>query len=48
MSYLVAERGVHTLSDGSTVEAGSYEGLGDQFVTVRFSSSFSSIPVVLA
>jgi hypothetical protein len=48
MSYLVVEKGAHTLSDGSTVEAGSFEGLSDTFTFVPFSSKFSSTPVVLA
>jgi hypothetical protein len=48
MSYLVVERGAHTLSDGSNVEAGSFEGLQDDFTFVPFTSEFSSTPVVLA
>lgn len=48
MSYLVVDRGVHTLSDGSIVEAGSFEGLKDSFKFIKFSREFNHVPVILA
>jgi len=48
MSYLVVDAGMHTLSDGTMVEAGSHEGLRDAFTFVAFKGNFTSVPVVLA
>jgi hypothetical protein len=47
MSYLVVNRGMHTLSDGTMIEADSFKGLKDTFTFVPFASSFTTIPVVL-
>jgi len=46
VSYLVMEKGRHTLSDGSSVEAGSFAGT-TSFKTVSFSKAFTKKPVVL-
>ncbi|MGI9332516.1 MAG: PQQ-dependent sugar dehydrogenase [Gammaproteobacteria bacterium] len=47
MGYLVMEAGVHTLSGGLRVVAGSVE-VDDGWRTVDFSSSFAASPVMLA
>lgn len=46
VSYLVMEKGRHTLPNGSSVEAGSYAGT-TSFKTVSFSKAFAKVPVVL-
>ncbi len=46
VSYIVMEKGHHTLPNGSQVEAGSLMGT-TSFATVKFSKAFSKIPVVL-
>lgn len=46
VSYIVMEKGHHTLPNGSQVEAGSFMGT-TSFATVKFSKAFSKIPVVL-
>lgn len=46
VSYLVMEKGRHILSDGSSVEAGSFAGT-TSFKTVSFSKAFTNTPVVL-
>ncbi|PSP80861.1 hypothetical protein BRC81_01640 [Halobacteriales archaeon QS_1_68_20] len=45
--YLVVEKGVHTLADGTTIEAGSTQ-VDEDFNSASFSAPFSSAPVVLA
>ena len=47
VSYLVMEKGQHTLPDGSAVEAGSFTGSASS-KTVTFGSAFAKAPVVLA
>ena len=46
ISYLVMEKGRHTLPDGSSVEAGSFAGT-TSFKTIPFSQAFAKVPVVL-
>ena len=46
VSYLVMEKGRHTLPNGSSVEAGTYAGT-TSFKTVPFSKPFAKAPVVL-
>ena len=46
VSYLVMEKGRHTLPNGSSVEAGTYAGT-TSFKTVPFSKPFTKAPVVL-
>lgn len=47
VSYLVMEKGRHILSDGSSVEAGSFAGT-TSFKTVSFSKAFTKTPVILS
>lgn len=47
MSYLVVDAGTHILSDGTMVEAGSLKGVKDTFTFVAFTSTFTSVPVVI-
>ena len=46
VSYLVMEKGRHTLPNGSSVEAGTYAGT-TSFKTVSYSKPFTKAPVVL-
>jgi len=46
ISYLVMEKGRHTLPNGSIIEAGSFTGT-TSFKTVTFSAVFPKTPVVL-
>jgi PKD repeat protein len=46
VSYLVMEKGRHTLPNGSSVEAGAYVGT-TYFKSVPFSKSFAKAPVIL-
>ncbi len=46
VSYIVLEKGRHTLPDGSMIEAGSFAG-STTFATVNFSQALSKTPVVL-
>ncbi|NOY46554.1 MAG: hypothetical protein GXP50_14055, partial [Deltaproteobacteria bacterium] len=49
VSYLVVERGRHTLPDGTEIEAGTVSAPGDgSRVTVSFDSAFPSKPVVVS
>ncbi|ADW16541.1 PKD domain containing protein [Desulfobulbus propionicus DSM 2032] len=45
-SYLVIEKGHHTLPDGSMVEAGSFTGK-TSFATIPFNQAFSKKPVMM-
>ncbi len=47
ISYMVMEKGHFTLSNGATVEAGTFVG-SSKFKQVRFSSSFQTKPVVIS
>ncbi|MBM9538468.1 PKD domain-containing protein [Desulfobulbus alkaliphilus] len=46
VSYLVMEKGRHTLPNGATVEAGSFAGT-TTFRTVSFQSAFAHTPVIM-
>nr|WP_321464463.1 PKD domain-containing protein [uncultured Desulfobulbus sp.] len=46
VSYLVMEKGRHSLPDGSLVEAGTFSG-SSKWSTVTFSESFTKAPVVM-
>jgi len=46
VTYLVMEKGRHTLPDGSTVEAGNFAGTV-KWATVAFSAPFAKTPVVI-
>lgn len=46
VSYMVLEKGRHTLPDGSLVEAGSFAG-GTTFAAVSFTEAFTKTPVIL-
>lgn len=46
ISYLVMEKGRHTLPDGSLVEAGTFTGT-TTFTTVPFSAAMAKTPIVL-
>jgi len=46
VSYLVMEKGHHTLPDGSMVEAGSFTGKTN-FATIPFNQAFSKKPVMM-
>lgn len=48
VSYLVMEKGSHTLSDGSVVEAGTFETGSTSFTTRALSAGFATAPVVMA
>ncbi len=46
VSYIVLEEGIHTLEDGSVIEAGIFEGSGEP-AEISFNSEFSVPPVVM-
>lgn len=46
ISYLVMEKGRHILPDGSSVEAGNFEGT-TKYATIGFSKPFTRVPVVM-
>ena len=49
VSYLVVERGRHTLPDGTEIEAGTVTAPGDgSWVSASFASGFPSTPVVVS
>jgi hypothetical protein len=48
VSYLVMERGHHILSDGTQVEAGTFDTAQTSFGAVPFKKAFSVAPVVIA
>ncbi len=46
-SYLVMEKGTHTLEDGTQIEAGNLSTSGDSSKSVQFTSIFATDPVVI-
>ncbi len=46
-SYLVMEKGAHTLEDGTQVEAGTLTANGSKTSKVQFNNQFSTIPAVV-
>jgi hypothetical protein len=48
VSYLVMERGHHILSDGTQVEAGTFNTAQTSFGTISFKQPFMVAPVVIA
>jgi hypothetical protein len=46
VSYMVVEKGLHYLRDGSWIEAGVAK-TGAKFTNVKFSKSFPGSPVVI-
>jgi serralysin len=47
VSYMVIERGIHELSDGTWVEAGHAKNIGKKWKRIKFTHKFDSKPVVL-
>ncbi|SEQ80037.1 hypothetical protein [Natrinema salaciae] len=48
MHWVVMERGVHTLPDGSRIVAGHMDGIDHEWQTAYFGHAFDETPVVLA
>ncbi|MGX9365555.1 fibronectin type III domain-containing protein [Desulfoplanes sp. PS50] len=49
LGYIVAERGTHVLQDGTMISAGSTDiQVSNEFISVAFDNSLSTVPVVLA
>ncbi|MEL7192307.1 MAG: SdrD B-like domain-containing protein [Bacteroidota bacterium] len=46
ISYIILEQGTHTLSDGTTIEAG-YTNIGSSFSSVSLNGGYTATPVVL-
>ncbi len=47
VSYLVLEKGTHTLDDGTQIEAGTFTASGGATKTVEYTSTFATEPVVM-
>lgn len=47
VSYMVVERGIHELSDGTWIEAGHAQKIKKRWTRVKFEHKFTETPVVL-